>query len=148
MSRAGNRIILTLVSVLLLGSLYPFYVVGVALNFWQPLTRPYGVSRRARHVDAFKSEAWFECTVDFPRNVDVCRAWDEEGHLVAFGDYRLDGEKRAATPDELKPWNVLRGPNGNPRLAWIRLSGSKGGSDLTLVPVNAIGEPLERFEVH
>jgi hypothetical protein len=115
-SRAGKRIVL-----------YPLFVIGVALNFWQPLTRPSGVSRRASHVDAFKSESWFECTVDLHRNVNVCRAWDEQGHLVAFGDYRLDGENRAARPDELRPWNVLCGPNGNPRFAWIHLPGSKGG---------------------
>jgi len=132
--------------VVLLGLSYPLYVVGVAMNFWNPLTRPRGVPRRANHVDAFKSQAWFDCGVDSHRNVNVCRAWDERGDLIAFGNYRIDGQNRAASNRELRPWSVLSGPN--PRLAWIRLSGLGGGPHLTLVPVDHVGQPLERFEVH
>ena len=147
MSRAGKHVLRSSVAVLLLGLAYPIYTIGVAFNIWQPLTRPRGVSQLAHHVDAFKSAGWFECAVDLERNVNVCRAWDEDGRMIAFGDYRVDGENRAATEHELRPWNVHRGPNGNPNLAWIHLFGSKGGSSLTLVPVNDAGQPLERFEI-
>src|SRR5260370_6286920 len=37
------------------------------------------------------------------RNVDVCKAWDVDGRLVASGDFRLEGENRAATKRELHP---------------------------------------------
>ena len=144
-SRAGKRILLAVTVAALLGSSYPVYVVGVALNLWNPLTRPLAVPRRATHVNAFKSAAWFDCGVDSHRNVDVCRAWDEQGHLIAFGNYRIDGQDRAANNEELRPWSVRPGPNHNPRLAWIHRS--DGGSPLTLVPVDHAGRPLERFEV-
>jgi hypothetical protein len=100
-SRAGKRILLVAVAVVLPGLSYPTYVAGIAFNFWQPLTRLSGVSRGAHYVDAFKSAAGFDCAVDSRRNVNVCRARDEEGRLVAFGDYRMDGENRAATQGEL-----------------------------------------------
>jgi hypothetical protein len=136
------------ISIVLLGLSYPTYVVGVAFNVWQPLTRPRGVPQRAHYVDAFKSAAWFDCAVDSRRNVNVGEAWDEEGRLIAFGDYRLDGENRAARDVELRPWKIHGGPNGNPKLAWIYLFGSKDASSLMLVPINSAGQPLERFEVH
>ena len=136
------------VAIVLLGSSYPAYVVGVAFNVWQPLTRPRDVPKRAHYVDAFKSAAWFDCAVDSRRNVNVCEAWDEKGRLIASGDYRLDGENRAARGVELRPWKIHRGPDANPKLAWIDLFGSKSASSLTLVPINSAGQPLERFEVH
>ena len=119
------------IAIVLLGLSYPTYVVGVALNVWQPLTRPRGVPKRAHYVDAFKSAAWFDCAMDSRRNVNVCEAWDDEGRLIASGDYRLDGENRAAREIELRPFTIHRGPNGNPKLAWIYLFGSKGASSFT-----------------
>lgn len=94
---------LTVAAVVMLAPWYPIYVIGVAFNFWQPLTRPPGVPRRAHYVDAFKSAAWFDCAVDSLGDVDICQAWDEQGWLIALGNYRLDGENRAATRDELRP---------------------------------------------
>ena len=116
-------------------------------GFWQPLTRPSGVSRRAHYVDTFKDAAWFDCSVERSQNVNICRAWDTDGNLVAFGKYRLDGENRAASAPELRPSTVQRYP-GHPNLAWIYLFGDDGTiMGKTLVPVNDAGRPLERFQV-
>jgi hypothetical protein len=73
--------------------------------------------------------------------------WDEDGRLIAFGVYRLDGENRAATTEELRPVTIHPGPRSDPKLAWINLARAKNGTILTLVPVNDSGQPLERFEV-
>ena len=141
-----KRIVQFLVCVALISSLRPAYLIGVSLGFWQPLTRPSGVSTSAHYVDAFKSAAWFDCSVDGARNVNVCRAWDAGGNLIAYGNYRLDGENRAATAFELRPLAVYPYP-GHPNLAWIYLLGDHGIASRTLVPVNNAGQPLERFEV-
>jgi hypothetical protein len=142
-----KRIVLVFVGVAILASLRPSYLVGVSLGVWQPLTRPIGVSARARYVPMFKSAAWFDCSLERSRNIDVCRAWDEDGNLIALGNYRLDGENRAATESELRPSQVQRYPN-HPDLAWIYLLGDHGNTTgKILVPVNASGIPLERFEV-
>ena len=92
-------------------------LIGISFNLWQPITRPAGVSSRARYVDAFKSAAWFDCSVNPVRDVDVCRAWDPDGRLIAFGSYRLDGKNRAATARELHPSRVQPYP-GHPKLGW------------------------------
>jgi hypothetical protein len=94
-----------------------------------------------------KDSAWFDCSFDLGRDVDVCRAWDDAGHLIAYGRYRLAGERRAAKPTELRPAVVAIYP-GRPELAWIYLEGAGGTRGKTLVPVNDAGEPIERFEVH
>jgi hypothetical protein len=123
---------------------FPAYQLGVALGLWQPLTHPLGVSPQARYVPSyFYGSLWFDCSLDRGRDVDVCRAWDDAGRLIAYGNYRLDGEKRAAATEELRPSGVSGGPPGRPDLCWISLSDGK-----TLVPVNHAGDPLERFEVH
>jgi len=125
----------------------PVYQIGVGLGFWQPLTRPAGVSTRARYVATTDDSAWIDCSFDAGKDVDVCRAWDDAGRLIAYGRYRLDGERRAAGPAELHPSEVAIYP-GRPELAWIYLEGAGGTRDKTLVPVSEAGEPLERFEVH
>jgi hypothetical protein len=89
---------------------------------------------------------FFDCSVDVARNVNVCRAWDTDGNLIAYGNYRLDGENRAATAFELRPSAVHTYP-GHPNLAWIYLFGDHGIANRTLVPVNNAGQPIERFEV-
>lgn len=102
---------------------------------------------RARYVDTFKSAAWFDGVLDRTKDVDVCRAWDQDGNLIAFGNYRLEGENRAATESELRPSSVHSYPT-HPNLAWIYLFGDHGIIEgKTLVPVNDAGVPLERFEV-
>ena len=102
---------------------------------------------QARYVDALKSAAWIDCSVVRTRDVDVCRAWDPDGNLIAFGDYRLDGANRGATASELRPSGVHLYP-GHPNLAWIYLFGEHWRvNGRTLVPVNEAGQPLERFEV-
>lgn len=143
-----KRALLLVAAVLLILLARPVYYIGVEFNLWQPLTRPRGVSSRAHSVSVFKmGQVWFDCFVDHAKDVDVCRAWDESGRLIAYGNYRLDGEHRAATSAELKPSTVQPYP-GHPELAWIHLFGEKGTFSKTLVPVNSAGEPLERFEVH
>jgi hypothetical protein len=119
----------------------------ISLIGWQPLTRPPSVSPQARFVVTMKSTAWYDCSVDRTREVDLCRAWDDGGRLIAQGKFRLDGENRAATAAELRPSMVQLYP-GHPELAWIYLSGGMGNFSKTLVPVNDSGQPLERFEVH
>jgi hypothetical protein len=142
-----KRIVLVLGALAIITSLRPAYLIGVSLCFWQPLSRPSSVSEGARYVATFKSAAWFDCVLDRAKDVDVCRAWDEEGNLIAFGNYRLDGENRAATEGELHPSSVHSYP-AHPNLAWIHLSGDHGITEgRTLVPVNEVGIPLERFEV-
>ena len=131
---------------LFLLSLRPAYFVGVDFGFWQPLTRPAGVSEHARFISTLKDQEWFDCSVDAMRDVNPCRAWDDKGNLIAFGNYRLEKENRAATAVELKPSVVHRYP-GHPDLAWIYLFDEKSGFGKTLVPVNEQGKPLERFEV-
>ena len=81
------------------------------------------------------------------RDVDVCQAWDDAGHLVARGNYRLDGQRRTATAVELHPSTLQVYPS-RPELSWIYLNGDQGIFSKTLVPVNDSGQPLERFEVH
>ncbi len=142
-----KRFLALLAVVTLILILRPVYQLGVGLGFWQPFTRPSSVSPRARYVSRLKTSGWFDCSVDRTKNVDACRAWDDDGHLIAYGDFRLDGEKRAATAAELRPSEVQLYP-GHPELAWIYLSDAKSDFGKILVPVNSAGEPLERFEVH
>ncbi len=137
-----KRVLMVAAAALLILISCPAYRLGVALGFWQPLTRPLGVSQQARYVPGLKDSEWFDCSLDRTRDMDVCRAWDDAGRLIAYGNYRLDGEKRAATTGELRPSGVMGGPTGRPDLCWISLVGGK-----TLVPVNNMGDPLERFEV-
>jgi hypothetical protein len=143
----NNRIALIVSVVVLTALVRPAYVIGVSFNLWQPLTRPRAVSKRARYVDTFKDAAWFDCSIDPSKDVNSCRAWDTYGRLIAFGNYRLEGENRAATTVELHPSKVHLYP-GHPNLAWIYLFGEHGNIfGKTLVPVNDAGIPLERFEV-
>jgi hypothetical protein len=137
--------VLALVALILI--LRPAYQLGVGFGFWQPVTRPAGVSPRARYVAKLKTSGWFDCSVDRTKNIDVCRAWNDAGQLIAYGNFRLDGEQRAATVTELRPSSVQLYP-GHPELAWIYLSDGKSDFGKILVPVNDAGEPLERFEVH
>jgi hypothetical protein len=111
-----RRIVLALVVMAMIASVRPAYLIGVSLGFWQPRTRPSGVSARARYVDTFKNAAWFDRLLDRTKGVDVCRAWDQNGKLIAFGNYRLEGENRAATEGELRPSAVHPYP-GHPNLA-------------------------------
>jgi|SRR5271154_4795877 len=101
-----KRIVLLVGGVALIASLRPAYLVGVSIGIWQPLTRPSGVSAHARYVDTFESAAWFDCSLDRSKDVNTCRAWDSDGKLIAFGYYRLDGENRPATENELRPSRV------------------------------------------
>jgi hypothetical protein len=58
----------------------------------------------------------------------------------------VDGTHRAATPAQLRPVRFERTPA--PHLAWIYLAGVPGEQQpMVLVPVNAAGEQLHRFDV-
>jgi hypothetical protein len=132
--------------VLLALAVRPVYLIGVGLGFWQPIHRPEDVSPRARYVSTLKSAAWFDCSIDRTRGVNPCHAWDDAGRLVAYGNYRLDGEDRAATEAELRPSVLVLYP-GHPDRAWIYLFKDRTIQGRLLVPVDANGVPLERFEV-
>src|SRR5208283_4777148 len=97
---------------------WPLYQFGVGVGLWQPFTCPSGVSPRARYVAGLKDREWYECWFDRSKEVDICRVWDDAGHLLAYGSYRFDGENRAATTAELRPSGVLPYP-GHPELSWI-----------------------------
>lgn len=137
-----KRLVLIAIGIFAALSVHPIYTVGVGLGFWQPLTRPPGVSPRAHFIPTMKSETWLDCSIEHTKRVDACRAWDEHGNPIAFGNYRFEREDREASVEELRPCDVMIYP-GHPQLAWIRLS-----NGAFLVPVNAAGQPLERFEVH
>jgi hypothetical protein len=144
----AKRIALTLGCAALIASLRPVYLIGVGFGLWQPLSHPSGVSRSARYVGAFKTAGWFDCSVDSAAHVDICKAWDTDGKLIAFGRYRLDGEDRAATQHELRPSMVQLYP-GHPDLAWIYLfDDHRTIMGKTLIPVDEAGKPLERFSVY
>jgi hypothetical protein len=133
--------------VALIASLRPIYLAGVSFGLWQPLNRPAGVSPSAGYVDVFKTAAWFDCAVDPEGNVDICKAWDTDGRLIAFGRYRLDGENRAATQRELRP-SMAQAYPGHPNLTWIYLfDDHRTIMGKALIPVDEVGKPLERFGV-
>ena len=109
------------------------YNIGVGFGAWQPLTRPSRVPRSAHFVSTLKDETWFDCRVDEGRGVDVCRAWDEKGRVVADGDFRLEDEDRAATASELRPSEVK---TQNGQVYMIYLYGPHGEVlGRTLLPV-------------
>jgi hypothetical protein len=142
-----KRILVVLAVLALIATLRPVYLVGVYLGLWQPLSRPAGVPPVARYAETLKTAAWFECSTDQIKDVNSCQAWDRNGKLVAFGNYRLDGENRAATSAELRPSMVEEYPD-HPNLAWIYLFDSHNSiMGKTLVPVSNTGRPLQRFEV-
>ena len=132
--------------VLYIAALRLLCLVAVPFGLCQPWTRPASVPWRAWYVPTLTDGAWFDCSVDRKRDVDTCKAWDDEGHLIAFGNYRLDGDNRAATAFELRP-TMVQGYPCHPELAWIYLFKDYNPLGRTLVPVNGKGQPLERFEV-
>jgi hypothetical protein len=69
--------------------------------------RPPGVPRTAHYVDRIEDGTWFDCFVDSKRDVDICKAWDDSGRVIADGPFRLEDEDRAATASELHPSLVL-----------------------------------------
>ena len=120
------------------------YTIGVGLDLWQPLTRPAGVPRSAHYVSTSKESAWFDCWVDTPRNVDVCRAWDEEGRLIASGDFRLEDEDRAATASELRPSMVNIGRDGRAYMIYLYGPNNQIQGRILLPVINGrrIGVPM------
>jgi hypothetical protein len=85
------------------GLSYIGYKTGVILNYWDPFSRPGAVSPNAHHVFLWESEAWFDCSVDKAQNVNFCNVWDGTGRLIASGGFRIEGENRAASAEELHP---------------------------------------------
>jgi hypothetical protein len=112
------------------------YGLGVAFDFWQP-RRPPGVSTGAHYVSRIEDGTWFECSVDSKRDVDVCKAWDMNGQLIAAGDFRVECENRAAIQSELRPSSVL---STGGRAYLIYLFGDKGPESKSLVPVSRDGK--------
>lgn len=112
-------------AILILASAWCLYRFGIIMNWWSPVNRPATVSKEAHYVFVWESAAWFDCRVDEIRNVDVCRAWDNSGRLLAAGDFRIKGEDRAATKEELKP-SAVGATNLNGLSDTIYLFGPKG----------------------
>ncbi|HEY1207576.1 MAG: hypothetical protein ABSH46_05045 [Bryobacteraceae bacterium] len=98
-----KKFLLVLVAVVFVAAVGVAHWVGVIAGWWDPLVRPANVTSRAHYVFIWESAAWFDCSVDARRNVNVCKAWNDDGRLVASGDFRLKDENRAATSDELHP---------------------------------------------
>jgi len=128
-----KRVVLTAGVVTGLASIWPAYILGIAFGLWQPVTRPAGVARRAHYVSSIEDGTWFDCSVDSVRNVNRCRAWDFTGKLIADGDFRLEGEDRAATAAELKPSSVT---SSGGHAYMIFLFGRAGARSRVLVPVD------------
>lgn len=118
----------------------PVYKLGIVLGLWQPATRPASVSESAHYVSLVEDGTWFDCRVDSKRNVDVCRAWDANGKLIAAGDFRLEGENRAAEKSELHPSWVA---TSDGRAYMIYLFGKHGAFTSALVPVGQKQGPGE-----
>lgn len=115
--------------------IWVLYHAGIILGFWPPLMRPPGVSQTAHYVSLVESGTWFDCNVDVERDVNICRAWDSNGRLLADGAFRLDGENRAATEQELRPSNVI--VDHTTGRGWmIYLSGRNGAFTKALVPAD------------
>jgi hypothetical protein len=85
-----KRLALIFGGMALIASLRPAYTIGMNLGFWQPLTRPVSISAGAHYVETFEGPKWFDCSTEQTKDVNTCRAWDGDGHLIAFGHYRLD----------------------------------------------------------
>lgn len=112
---------------------WPTYILGVAFGLWQPLTRPSSVSASAHYVSSVEDGTWFDCSVNVERNVNSCKAWDFGGHLIADGEFRLEGKDRAATASELRPSSVI---SSGGRAYMIYLFGKAGAKSGVLVPVD------------
>ena len=106
MSAKRFTVVIVLVALAGIGG-YCAYWFGIMSGWWNPITRPMSVSRTANLVVCgFESAEWFDCRYDRARDVDVCKAWDTSGKLLADGDFRLKGENRAALPEELHPSGI------------------------------------------
>src|ERR1039457_524895 len=139
--RSAVAISLTVIALALARPIYGF---GVVLGVWQPFTRPPGVSAAARYVSRFEGGTWFDCSVDSKRNVDVCKAWDPNGRPLGDGDFRLEGEGRAATKSELNPSDVI---SSDGHAYMIYLYGKDGAQSGTLVPITRDGKGGCPFQV-
>ena len=113
----------------------PLYILGVVFGIWQP--RPHDVTPAARYVSWIEDGAWFDCAVDSRRDVDVRKAWDSDGRLIASGHFRLECLGRAAAKAELRPSSV--NSSGGHAYA-IYLFGENGARSRTLVPVTSEGQ--------
>jgi hypothetical protein len=136
-----RRIFVIAAGLLIVAVAVPVYHAGVVFNFWQPLRRPQGVSPSAHYVSLVEEGTWFKCYVDSKRSVDVCKAWDADGRLIADGDFRLEGENRFATKSELRPTHVARGDG---QVWMIYLNGKEGAFSKALVPATASGTADDR----
>ena len=109
------------------------YTLGIVLGFWQPVTRPKGVSPSARYVSLIEDGTWFDCSIDLDKDVNICKAWTWTGRLIADGEFRLENEGRAATKLELRP-TLVQVTNG--RASMIYLFGERGAFTKILVPIS------------
>jgi len=80
-----ERALIGVAAVLVVLALRPAYELGVGFNLWQPFTRPRGVPAQARYVSVLEDSAWFDCSFERAKDVDICKAWDDAGHVIAYG---------------------------------------------------------------
>ena len=135
-SRRARWAILLVLVAMASASVPTAYNLGIAFGVWQPLRRPHGVSPAAHYVSWIEGGAWFECSADMRRNLDFCKAWDEDGRALGSGAFRLECEDRAVSRDQLRPSGAISG-GGN--LYMIYLFGDRGPDTMTLVPVDSAG---------
>lgn len=119
-----------------------WFLSPVLTRVWLGWPRPPGVSKSAQYAVRVEVGWWFDCSLDTTQDVNVCAAWDEDGHLLASGRYRIEGQNRAATKAELVPSDV-NVYAGRPDLSWIYLYGRGGNFSLTLIPVDSDRNPME-----
>jgi hypothetical protein len=112
---ASRITLIVIAAVFLGGTAWVYYTLGRWLGTWQHPIRPPGASQSAHYVSTGEEATWFDCWVDTRRDVDVCRAWDTHGRLIANGDYRLEDEDRAATATELRP-SLVSGRGGKAQI--------------------------------
>ena len=79
-----------------------YFLFGPAKGM-APSVRPAGVPKDATWVGGADGGAYVRCSVDEARNVDQCAVWNDfTGDLIESGDYRIRGQARAATEQELR----------------------------------------------
>lgn len=129
-----TRIVIVIATLALVTLVKPIYIAGVVFEFWQPWSRPAGVSLRAHYVSQIETAEWFDCSFDEKRDVDVCTVWTDDGRKLGTGDFRLEDEDHGAPPAELHPSHVVYGDG---HLWEIDLFGNQGPHSRVLVPVKA-----------
>ena len=96
-------------------------MLAFCTNKRTPPLRPSQVPQSAVWSGGAEGGAWYDCSVDLERNINVCAVYSEaDGKLAFKASYRLKNANRAASSEELKD-PVIDVLNGN----CIYLAGQK-----------------------